>query len=83
MHVNMFEALQKRSSGSAWKLPQGFERAAASSVDLVQRLELRCKLEGHTGCVNTVTFSEAGDVLISGSDDRRVILWNWYTGAAL
>lgn len=44
------------------------------------RLDLYRKLERHKGCVNTVSFNAAGDTLVSGSDDRRVILWNWETG---
>ena len=35
------------------------------------------KLVGHKGCVNTVEFNSTGKVLISGSDDRQVIFWNW------
>lgn len=38
------------------------------------------RLDKHRGCVNTVSFNAAGDILVSGSDDRRVILWNWETG---
>ncbi|KAF7128092.1 hypothetical protein RHSIM_Rhsim11G0194100 [Rhododendron simsii] len=48
--------------------------------DLVLRLELFRKLEKHRGCVNTVSFNEDGDILVSGSDDRRVIFWEWETG---
>ncbi len=44
------------------------------------RLDIYRKLEKHRGCVNTVSFSEDGDILVSGSDDRRVILWDWQTG---
>lgn len=48
--------------------------------DLVLRLDLHRKLEKHRGCVNTVCFNGNGDILVSGSDDRRVILWDWETG---
>ena len=44
------------------------------------RLEIHKKLEKHEGCVNTLSFNSGGDVLISGSDDLRVILWDWETG---
>lgn len=46
------------------------------------RLQLYKKLEKHRGCVNTVSFNADGDILISGSDDQRLILWNWVTGKA-
>ena len=42
-------------------------------------LELQ-KLEGHTGGVNAVAFSQDGSLLASASDDRTVRLWNPATG---
>ncbi|KAK4801004.1 hypothetical protein SAY86_021491 [Trapa natans] len=53
---------------------------AATPSDVVRRFEIYKKLEKHRGCVNTVSFNYDGDILISGSDDRRVILWDWATG---
>lgn len=44
------------------------------------RFDIFSKLENHRGCVNTVSFNEEGDILVSGSDDRRIILWDWETG---
>lgn len=36
-----------------------------------------CSLIGHYGCVNAVEFSnKGGELLISGGDDRRVLIWN-------
>ncbi|CAN1276334.1 DDB1- and CUL4-associated factor 8 [Linum perenne] len=49
--------------------------------DLVLRLELCRKLEKHLGCVNTVSFNACGDILVSGSDDRQVVLWDWENGS--
>ncbi|KAH8498063.1 hypothetical protein H0E87_017111 [Populus deltoides] len=57
-----------------------FAHRLAASEDLVLRLEIHKKLEKHEGCVNTLSFNSGGDVLISGSDDLRVILWDWETG---
>lgn len=48
--------------------------------DLVLRLELYRRLEHHRGCVNTVSFNADGRILVSGSDDMRVILWDWDIG---
>ncbi|KAM0879915.1 hypothetical protein ACQ4PT_033911 [Festuca glaucescens] len=45
------------------------------------RLQIHRKLDRHTGCVNTVGFNADGDILISGSDDQKVMLWDWDTGA--
>lgn len=44
------------------------------------RLDLARNLQKHIGCVNTVSFNAHGDILVSGSDDRRVVLWDWETG---
>ncbi|XP_074344936.1 uncharacterized protein LOC141684001 isoform X2 [Apium graveolens] len=57
-----------------------FALRLAASQDLVLRLDLHGKLDKHRGCVNTVSFSSDGDILVSGSDDRRVILWDWQCG---
>ncbi|KAK6916767.1 WD40 repeat [Dillenia turbinata] len=59
---------------------RNFARRLAASEDLVLRLCLHRKLERHKGCVNTVSFSADGETLVTGSDDRRVILWDWETG---
>ncbi|KAM3695718.1 hypothetical protein ACB098_07G154400 [Castanea mollissima] len=59
---------------------RSFAHRLGGSEDLVLRLDLYRKLEKHKGCVNTVSFNEDGDILVSGSDDRRVILWDWETG---
>ncbi|PWA92783.1 WD40 repeat-containing protein [Artemisia annua] len=58
-----------------------FTYRLAASEDLVMRLDLVRKLQKHMGCVNTVSFNADGDILISGSDDRQVILWDWETGS--
>ena len=55
-----------------------FERNFYGSLNAVQRLELMAKLNEHFGCVNCLNFSKTGLYLLSGSDDLRIILWNWY-----
>lgn len=35
------------------------------------------KLEKHNGCVNCLNFNKAGNLLVTGSDDLKVIVWNW------
>ena len=63
--------------------PQKFTQKFAGSLHCVQRLELMAKLKNHMGSVNTVQFNDSGDKLISGSDDKRVVVWNWSTGQTL
>jgi len=63
--------------------PCATSRSAGGQPALLERLQLERTLEGHSGCVNTVHFSPEGDVLVSGSDDLSVILWDWQRGARL
>ncbi|KAL0422944.1 UNVERIFIED_CONTAM: Serine/threonine-protein kinase ATR [Sesamum latifolium] len=58
----------------------GVEVQNPHAQDLVLRLDILQKLDLHRGCVNTISFNAAGDILVSGSDDRRIILWDWETG---
>ncbi|CRK96028.1 CLUMA_CG009467, isoform A [Clunio marinus] len=60
-----------------------FERNFYGSLNSVQRLELMAKLNEHVGCVNCLGFSKNGLYLLSGSDDLRIILWNWYNNKPL
>nr|XP_011458700.1 PREDICTED: DDB1- and CUL4-associated factor 8 isoform X1 [Fragaria vesca subsp. vesca] len=59
---------------------RNFAHRLGGSEDLVLRLDIHGKLNKHQGCVNTVSFNADGDTLVSGSDDTRLILWNWETG---
>ncbi|KAI7809256.1 DDB1- and CUL4-associated factor 8 isoform X2 [Triplophysa rosa] len=54
-----------------------FVRKVCGARGLVQRLELQGRLERHTGCVNTLHFNPSGTRLASGSDDLRVVIWDW------
>lgn len=60
--------------------PRIFANRVGASEDLVLRLGIHKKLDRHRGCVNTVSFNAHGDILVSGSDDRMVMLWDWDTG---
>ena len=44
---------------------------------MVQRFDLQDKLKYHQGCVNSLHFNENGTLLASGSDDLKVVLWDW------
>ncbi|XP_061694246.1 DDB1- and CUL4-associated factor 8 isoform X1 [Syngnathoides biaculeatus] len=56
---------------------QQFVRRVCGARGLVQRLELQGLLESHSGCVNTLHFNPSGTRLASGSDDLRVVIWDW------
>lgn len=44
---------------------------------LIQRLSQEKELEGHQSCVNSVAWNSNGSLLISGSDDTRINIWNY------
>ncbi|XP_078671583.1 LOW QUALITY PROTEIN: uncharacterized protein LOC144911481 [Branchiostoma floridae x Branchiostoma belcheri] len=61
-----------RSISGEQLLKQGFLRERLGACRSLYRKDLF----GHYGCVNAIEFSNhGGDFLISGGDDRRVLLW--------
>ncbi|KAK9109088.1 hypothetical protein Sjap_017148 [Stephania japonica] len=44
---------------------------------LIRRLSLEKELEGHQSCVNAVAWNSDGSLLISGSDDTQINIWNY------
>ncbi|XP_068639898.1 uncharacterized protein [Aristolochia californica] len=61
--------------------PRSFAHRVVATEDLVLRFDIYKKLKKHRGCVNTVSFNGDGDILVSGSDDKMVTLWNWDQGS--
>ncbi|KAL4385710.1 hypothetical protein GQ457_15G028500 [Hibiscus cannabinus] len=57
--------------------PKSFSTSFSASQVVVEKLDLYGKLNGHEGCVNAVEFNSTGDILVSGSDDKHVMFWNW------
>ncbi|XP_046399120.1 WD and tetratricopeptide repeats protein 1-like [Ischnura elegans] len=53
-----------------------FKQSMHVTEDFINRLGLEKELEGHSGCVNCLEWSESGTVLASASDDVLVILWD-------
>jgi len=68
---SLLQYLQKRELGSKFREDKIFVREK-----LATDLHLHKKdLLAHFGCVNAVEFSGEGSLLVSGGDDRRVLLW--------
>ncbi|KAL5777330.1 hypothetical protein ACOSP7_010256 [Xanthoceras sorbifolium] len=44
---------------------------------LIRRLSQERELEGHQGCVNTISWNSKGSLLISGSDDTQINIWRY------
>ncbi|KAG7397429.1 WD and tetratricopeptide repeats protein [Phytophthora boehmeriae] len=55
------------------------DAACQSHGSLVRRLQCETTLEGHEGCVNTLQWSENGQLLASGSDDHKILVWDYNT----
>ncbi|KAK9508138.1 hypothetical protein O3M35_007866 [Rhynocoris fuscipes] len=78
----IIKELKRRELGMN-RMPENFTRKFYGSLHAVQRLELMYKLEEHTGCVNAINFNRSGTRLVSASDDRRAVIWDWATGKCL
>lgn len=66
-------ALRQRELGSSTR----FIYDACGARGFVQRFRLLHGLDGHLGCVNTLHFNQRGTWLASGSDDLKVVVWDW------
>jgi hypothetical protein len=49
-----------------------------ASLQLIQRMSLLKKLKVHHGCVNSISWNNIGDLILSGSDDQHLVLTNAY-----
>ncbi|XP_060112660.1 DDB1- and CUL4-associated factor 8 [Heteronotia binoei] len=72
-HWQALRALRGRELGSSSR----FIYEACGARVFVQRFCLQYGLERHTGCVNTLHFNQRGTWLASGSDDLKVVVWDW------
>ncbi|XP_056400942.1 DDB1- and CUL4-associated factor 8 [Hyla sarda] len=66
-------ALRQREIG----ISKRFIYDACGARSFVQRFRLLHGLDGHLGCVNTLHFNQRGSWLASGSDDLKVVVWDW------
>lgn len=55
----------------------GFNNRFYASRHIVERMKLSHVLRKHNGCVNCLNFNKGGDLLVTGSDDARLIIWDW------
>lgn len=58
-------------------LATGLVHRIGSSIYCVERMKQLHRLDRHYGCVNCLNFNKAGNLLVTGSDDLKVIVWNW------
>ncbi|XP_017484171.1 PREDICTED: DDB1- and CUL4-associated factor 8-like isoform X2 [Rhagoletis zephyria] len=55
----------------------GFNARFYAARHVVERMKISHRLLKHNGCVNCLNFNRSGDLLCSGSDDMRIVVWNW------
>ncbi|KAL8184901.1 UNVERIFIED_CONTAM: DDB1- and CUL4-associated factor 8 [Gekko kuhli] len=72
-HWQALRALRERELGTSSR----FIYNACGARVFVQRFHLQYGLERHVGCVNTLHFNQRGTWLASGSDDLKVVVWDW------
>ncbi|KRX26718.1 DDB1- and CUL4-associated factor 8 [Trichinella nelsoni] len=81
---NVWRAWKERQNGLKANMSSDwFGYKAMGSLHFVRRLTAMKTMEAHDGCVNCLDFHPAGRLLISGSDDCRLVLWDWALGKPL
>lgn len=50
-----------------------------TSLNYINKIKLSSIIGGHIGCINTVLFNYDGSLIITGSDDMTIQLYNIYT----
>lgn len=74
---SLFLLLKKNEYDPKWNRIN-FMYDVNSCLSLVKRLQLvEPVLEKHKGCVNTVNWNEQGTLLVSGSDEGLICIWDY------
>mmetsp|Transcript_7028 Transcript_7028/g.10517 ORF Transcript_7028/g.10517 Transcript_7028/m.10517 type:complete len:120 (+) Transcript_7028:140-499(+) len=47
---------------------------------MISRMKKELVLDGHTGCVNRISWNDSGTLLASGSDDLHIGVWEYPSG---
>ncbi|CAG9818494.1 unnamed protein product [Phaedon cochleariae] len=55
---------------------RSFAENTKDDESLIQRLGLLKSLPIHQGCVNTISWNETGEYILSGSDDQHLVITN-------
>ncbi|KAM4561016.1 DDB1- and CUL4-associated factor 6 [Fundulus diaphanus] len=58
--------------------PNSIRTSYLGRREFVQRLKLEATLNVHDGCVNTISWSDTGEYILSGSDDTFLVITNPY-----
>ncbi|CAK9290906.1 unnamed protein product [Gordionus sp. m RMFG-2023] len=77
-NYNIFYDIDQRNNFGE-KTHLHFQRKNHVKSQFIQRLTLKQELQGHNGCVNCLEWNTKGNLLVSGSDDFKIILWDPYS----
>ena len=69
---NILDTIYRRQSGSKARVEDVFIREKWRKDKSLYKKDLLA----HFGCVNAVEFSDDGDLMVSGGDDKRVLCWD-------
>ncbi|KAJ1676439.1 hypothetical protein EV182_008189, partial [Spiromyces aspiralis] len=79
--LRIYDLLSRRYSGkaglSSTALDSRFRSEVLGSRYFYERLGVKQVLDGHHGCVNALAWNEDGSMFVSGSDDRRLCIWQY------
>jgi len=81
--MSIADLIRLREIRSSREQPRKFISEYGGSTHSLNTLSHVGDLQGHEGCVNTINFNRQGNLLVSGSDDRQVCIWDWATGTCL
>ncbi|KAL7865916.1 hypothetical protein SRHO_G00111630 [Serrasalmus rhombeus] len=73
---NLIWDVRKRSIG--YSDPSVVRTNYLGRREFVQRLKLEAILNVHDGCVNTISWNDTGEYILSGSDDTNLVITNPY-----
>ncbi|CAL8267145.1 unnamed protein product [Lota lota] len=73
---NLVWDVNKRSIG--YNDPNNIRTNYLGRREFVQRLKLEATLNVHDGCVNTISWNDTGEYILSGSDDTFLVITNPY-----
>ncbi|XP_031656480.1 DDB1- and CUL4-associated factor 6 isoform X6 [Oncorhynchus kisutch] len=73
---NLVWDVNKRSIG--YNDPNAVRINYLGRREFVQRLKLEATLNVHDGCVNTISWNDTGEYILSGSDDTNLVITNPY-----
>ncbi|XP_070979464.1 DDB1- and CUL4-associated factor 6-like isoform X15 [Oncorhynchus clarkii lewisi] len=73
---NLVWDVNKRSIG--YNEPNAVRINYLGRREFVQRLKLEATLNVHDGCVNTISWNDTGEYILSGSDDTNLVITNPY-----